>query len=61
MPTEKAGILFLKDGRVVQPDPGRLQEYQTHGGRRRGQWPTSSEITAAMLERYKKPPARPGT
>jgi hypothetical protein len=56
MPTEKAGLLFLKDDHVAQPDPGRLDEYQTHAGRRRGQWPTSAGISAAMLERYKKPP-----
>ncbi len=57
MPTEKAGLLFLKDGRVVQPDPARLGDYQTHAGQRRGQWPSSAEISAAMLERYKKPAA----
>jgi hypothetical protein len=56
MPTEKAGLLFLKDDHVVQPDPGHLDEYQTHAGQRRGQWPTSAEISAAMLERYRKPP-----
>jgi hypothetical protein len=56
MPTEKAGLLFLKDGHVAQPDPGRLEDYQTHAGQRRGQWPTSAEISAAMLERYQKPP-----
>jgi len=54
MPTEKLGLLFLKDGQVVQPDPARLEEYQTHAGRRRGHWPGSSEITSAMLERYRK-------
>ena len=54
MPTEKAGLLFLKDGQVVQPDPSRLSEYQTHAGRRRGQWPGSAEISTAMLERYNK-------
>jgi hypothetical protein len=56
MPTEKAGLLFLKDGHVVQPGPERLQDYQTHAGQRRGRWPTSAEISAAMVERYKKPP-----
>jgi hypothetical protein len=55
MPTDKMGVLFLKDGQVVQPDPGRLQDYQTHAGQRRGQWPGSAEISAAMLERYRKP------
>jgi hypothetical protein len=56
MPTDKAGLLFLKDGKVVQPDPDRLDEYATHAGRRRGHWPSSAEIAAAMLERYRKPP-----
>jgi hypothetical protein len=56
MPTGKMGLLFLKEGRVVQPDPGRLEDYQSHAGQRRGQWPASSQITAAMLEHYQKPP-----
>jgi hypothetical protein len=33
MPTAKAGLLFLKDSQAVQPDPDRLDEYQTHAGR----------------------------
>lgn len=55
MPTDKVGLLFMKEGQVVQPDPTRLQNYQTHAGQRRGQWPTSAEITTAMLENYRKP------
>ncbi len=54
MPTEKIGLLFLKDGKVVEPDPERLDDYATHAGRRRGHWPTSAEISAAMFEHYKK-------
>jgi hypothetical protein len=57
MPTDKAGLLFLKNGVAMQPNPDRLEDYQTHAGQRRGQWPGSAEITSAMLERYKKPPA----
>jgi hypothetical protein len=56
MPTEMAGLLFLKDGKPVQPDPAKLAEYQTHAGRRRGHWPGSLEIEAAMWDRYKTPP-----
>jgi hypothetical protein len=56
MPTDQAGLLFLKDGQVVQPDPARLQDYQTHAGQRRGHWPSSLEISSAMVERYRKPP-----
>jgi hypothetical protein len=55
MPTEKAGLLFLQAGKVVQPDPDRIESYQTHAGQRRGHWPTSPEISAAMLEHYSKP------
>ena len=54
MPTEKVGLLFLQGGVVVQPDPDRLDEYQTHAGARRGQWPGSSEIASAMLEYYQR-------
>ena len=54
MPTEKMGLLFIKDGEVVQPDPDRLESYETHAGERRGHWPSSPEIASAMLERYRK-------
>jgi hypothetical protein len=51
MPTEKAGLLFLDGAKIVQPDPDRLDKYQTFAGQRRGHWPTNPEITAAMFER----------
>lgn len=51
MPTEKVGLLFLQGSNVVQPDPDRLQDYQTHEGKVRGHWPSSPAITAAMFER----------
>lgn len=51
MPAEKAGLLFLKGGQVVQPDPEKLDAYQVHAGQRRGHWPSSSEISTAMLEK----------
>ncbi len=54
MPTDKMGLLFLQAGQVVQPDPDRLAEYQTHAGQRRGQWPGGPEISAAMFEGYNK-------
>jgi hypothetical protein len=58
MPTDKLGLLFLDNtGRAVQPDPDRLGDYQAHGGKRRGQWPDSPDIRAAMLERYNAAPA----
>lgn len=51
LPTSQIGLLFLEDGKVVQPDPTRLDSYQTHAGQRRGHWPSSPEISAAMFER----------
>jgi hypothetical protein len=51
MPTDKVGLLFLENGRIVQPDPTRLDSYQTHAGKRLGHWPSSPEISAAMFER----------
>lgn len=55
MPPGKEGLLFLKDGKPVQPDPERLDNYVEHAGQLRGHWPSSSEISSAMLERYGKP------
>src|SRR6266404_7426623 len=49
MPTDKLRLLFLEAGEVVQPDPDRLDAHQTHAGQRRGQWPSSPEISAAMF------------
>ncbi len=55
MPSAKAGLLFLENGRPVQPDPSKLGMYQEHRAQRRGHWPSSSEIGSAMLERYAEP------
>lgn len=55
MPTDKIGVLFLRDGRPVQPDPNHLEAYVVHQGSRRGHWPSSAEIGSAMLERCGKP------
>jgi hypothetical protein len=55
MPTDKLGLVFLQAGKVVQPDAGCLDSYETHGAQLRGHWPTSAAISAAMLEHYNKP------
>lgn len=52
MPTDMIGRLFLKDGKVVQPDPDKLDEYSTHTGARHGHWPSNTEISSAMIEYY---------
>ncbi len=54
MPTNRIGLLFFQAGKVVQPEPERLDGYQTHAGQLRGHWPTSPDITMAMFERYNK-------
>ena len=39
---------------VVQPDPARLDHYQTHAGQRRGQWPDvpkSAPLCSSVTER----------
>jgi len=51
MPHGKQGLYFLKDNMPVQPEPGNLTAYVEHAGRRRGFWPSSSEIGSAMLYR----------
>jgi hypothetical protein len=50
------GPAFLEADTAIQPDPDRLTDYQIHAGQRQGVWPSSSEITTAMLERCKTPP-----
>ena len=55
MPSDKAGLLFLRAGRPVQPDPSALDTYTTHAPKRRGHWPTSPDITAAMLAHLQQP------
>jgi hypothetical protein len=56
MPAGKEGLLFLKDGKPVQPDPEHLNDYVEHAGQRRGHWPSSPEISSAMLYRDKNKP-----
>jgi len=57
MPAGKEGRLFLdNDGHPVQPDPARLGSYVEHGGVERGHWPSSPDISRAMLERYSQQP-----
>jgi hypothetical protein len=58
MPTDKIGLLFLREGTPVQPDPDRLGDYATRAGSRQGHWPSSPEIGSAMLEHYRKPTLR---
>ena len=54
MPSDMAGLRFLHNGRPVQPEPERLESYTKHAPHRRGHWPSSPEITTAMLDHLQK-------
>jgi hypothetical protein len=53
---ERVAAAALADTQT-QPDPDRLDHYQTRAGQRRCQWPDSPEIHAAMFERYFEKPS----
>nr|WP_294511473.1 nucleotidyl transferase AbiEii/AbiGii toxin family protein [uncultured Rhodopila sp.] len=55
LPSDAVGVIFLDGDKPVQPDPGALDRYQRNPGAPCGLWPSSPEITRAMLERYGKP------
>ncbi len=57
MPAGLEGLLFLDDeGRPKQPDSTRLERYKTHAGQQRGHWPSSPDISRAMMDRYNQKP-----
>ncbi len=41
-------------GYILHPVNLAINNYQTHAGQCRGQWPTNPEITNAMFERYEE-------
>jgi nucleotidyltransferase AbiEii toxin of type IV toxin-antitoxin system len=54
IPSDAVGFVFLEGEKPVQPDVEALGTYQRHAGRPGGVWPSSVEISSAMLERYSK-------
>ena len=54
VPSDAVGFIFLEGDKPVQPDLDTLGKYQRHAGAPGGVWPSSPEISSAMLERYKK-------
>jgi hypothetical protein len=52
LPSDAVGVVFLDGDRPVQPDVTALDKYRRNPGAPRGFWPSSSEISRAMLERY---------
>jgi hypothetical protein len=55
LPSDAVGVIFMEGERAVQPDVNALDKYQRNPGAPSGFWPTSPEISRAMLERYGKP------
>lgn len=52
LPSDAVGVVFLENGKPVQPDLELLGNYQRHTGALGGIWPSSPEISSAMLEHY---------
>jgi hypothetical protein len=57
LPSEAVGVIFMDGEKPVQPDLNALNQYQRNPGAPRGFWPSSPEISHAMLERYRKSPS----
>jgi hypothetical protein len=53
LPTSAIGVIFLENGKPVQPDPSRLGTYQTLSGSIGGIWPSSPQISSSMLQAYR--------
>jgi hypothetical protein len=54
IPSDAVGFVFLEGGKPVQPDLESMGRYQRHAGTPGGVWPSSPEISSAMLENYNK-------
>jgi len=54
LPSDAVGVIFMYGGKPVQPDVNALDKYQRNPGAPYGVWPSSPDITHAMLERYGK-------
>jgi hypothetical protein len=55
IPSDAVGFVFLAGEKPVQPDVDALGKYRRHAGAPGGVWPSSAEISSAMLERYSEP------
>ncbi len=56
IPSDAVGVIFLEQEKAVQPHLEILDKYQRHTGSPGGVWPSSSQISSAMLEHYTKKP-----
>ena len=55
LPSDDVGFVFLDGEKLVQPAPGETARYSKRPGSRRGIWPSSPEISRAMLSNYGTP------
>jgi hypothetical protein len=55
LPSDAVGVIFMDGEKPVQPDVNALDKYQRNPGAVHGFWPSSPEISRAMLERCGKP------
>ena len=55
IPSDDVGFVFLDGDKPLQPAIGDFGKYQRRPGARGGVWPSSPDISSAMLENYKKP------
>jgi hypothetical protein len=55
LPSDAVGVIFMDGEKPVQPDVNALNKYQRNPGAPRGLWPSSPEISRAMLESYGEP------
>jgi hypothetical protein len=49
MPAELEGLVHLSNGVVAQPDPAKLEQYDSVAAKRHAHWPSSPEIASAMI------------
>lgn len=54
IPSDAVGFVFLAGEKAVEPDLESIGKYQLHAGAPGGVWPSSPEISSAMLESYGK-------
>lgn len=54
IPSDAVGVVYLEADKPVQPNLEALAQYQRRAGALGGVWPSSPEISDAMLECYKK-------
>jgi len=53
IPSDDVGFVFLDGDKPVQPGIGAFSKYTRRSGARRGVWPSSPDISSAMVDRYR--------